>query len=54
MTIDDVQFGLGLSRQANWNQTESDSLRFLKMQPDGCFLAELDAGPVEYAAAGIL
>jgi hypothetical protein len=25
MTIDDVELGLKLSRQAGWNQTESDS-----------------------------
>jgi GNAT superfamily N-acetyltransferase len=40
MTIDDVQLGLKLTRQAGWNQTESDLLRFLKMEPEGCFVAE--------------
>ncbi len=41
MTIDDVQLGLELTGQAGWNQTESDWLRFLKMEPEGCFAAEL-------------
>ena len=42
MTIDDLPLGLRLARQAGWNQTESDWRRFLSMQPDGCFVAELD------------
>ena len=42
MTIDDLQLGLRLSRQAGWNQTESDWLRFMNMEPGGCFLAELN------------
>lgn len=40
MTADDIPLGLKLSRQAGLNQTESDWLRFLKMEPDGCFVAE--------------
>jgi len=40
MTIDDFQLGLKLNRQAGWNQTESDMLRFLKLEPEGCFVAE--------------
>jgi GNAT superfamily N-acetyltransferase len=42
MTIDDLRLGLQLSRQAGWNQTESDWLRFMNMEPEGCFVAELD------------
>jgi N-acetylglutamate synthase-like GNAT family acetyltransferase len=42
MTIDDVQLGLKLSRQAGLNQTKSDWQRLLKMEPKGCFVAELD------------
>ncbi|MGB2864959.1 MAG: GNAT family N-acetyltransferase [Sedimentisphaerales bacterium] len=42
MTIDDLRLGLRLSRQAGWNQTESDWLRFMNMEPDGCFVAELN------------
>lgn len=46
MTIDDVQLGLRLTRQAGWNQTESDILRFLKLEPEGCFVAEHGGGAV--------
>jgi len=46
MTIDDLRLGLRLSRQAGWNQLESDWRRFMNMQPDGCFVAELDGRPV--------
>lgn len=46
MTIDDLRLGLRLSRQAGWNQTESDWLRFMDMEPDGCFVAELNGCPV--------
>ena len=42
MTIDDLPLGLRLTRQAGWNQTESDWQRFMGMEPDGCFVAELD------------
>jgi GNAT superfamily N-acetyltransferase len=42
MTIDDLPLGLRLSRQAGWNQTESDWLRFMKLEPEGCFVAELN------------
>lgn len=42
MTIDDVQLGLKLTRQAGWNQTESDWLRFMNLEPTGCFVAELN------------
>lgn len=46
MTHADVPFGMRLKTQAGWNQLESDWRRFLDMQPDGCFLAELDGVPV--------
>jgi len=42
MTIDDLRLGLRLSRQAGWNQTESDWLRFMDMEPGGCFVAGLN------------
>ena len=42
MTIDDLKLGLILTRQARWNQTESDWLRFINLEPTGCFVAELD------------
>ncbi len=46
MTIDDLPLGLGLSRQAGWNQTELDWQRFISMEPEGCFVAELDGSSV--------
>jgi len=46
LIIDDLRLGLRLSRQAGWNQTESDWLRFMNMEPEGCFVAELDGCPV--------
>jgi GNAT superfamily N-acetyltransferase len=46
MAIADLPLGLKLSRQAGWNQMESDWRRFLSMQPQGCFVAELDGTPV--------
>jgi GNAT superfamily N-acetyltransferase len=41
MTIDDLQVGLRLSRQAGWNQTKADWRRFFNLGPEGCFVAEL-------------
>ena len=46
MTVDDLPAGLRLSRQAGWNQAEADWRRFLDLQPDGGFVAELEAQPV--------
>jgi GNAT superfamily N-acetyltransferase len=46
MTVADVPLGMQLKAQAGWNQTEADWLRLLDMQPDGCFVIELDGRPV--------
>ena len=46
MTVADLPRGLELSRQAGWNQIESDWRRFLDLEPEGCFVAELDEAPV--------
>ena len=46
MTVDDVPLGMALKDQAGWNQTEADWLRFLAMEPDGCFVAQWDGRPV--------
>ena len=54
MTIDDVQLGLKLTKQAGWNQIESDWLRFIKMEPNGCFAAELDGRSVGTTTTCIL
>lgn len=46
MTIGDVSLGMRLKNQAGWNQIEADWRRFLALEPDGCFVAELDGKPV--------
>lgn len=51
MTVADIPLGLRLARQAGWNQTEADWRRFVTLQPDGCFVGELDGGPVATTAA---
>lgn len=51
MTAADVPLGLRLGGQAGWNQTEADWRRFLALQPDGCFVAELDGAAAGTAAA---
>ncbi len=45
MLAADLPLGLRLSRQAGWNQTETDWRRALDLQPDGCFVAECDGVP---------
>lgn len=42
MSEQDIPLGVRLTRQAGWNQLEPDWLRFLAMQPQGCFVAERD------------
>ncbi len=42
MTLDDIPAGMYLKNQAGWNQTSSDWRRFIELQPDGCFVGELD------------
>jgi GNAT superfamily N-acetyltransferase len=46
MTSDDVPLGMRLRQQAGWNQTEADWRRCLELQPDGCFVAEVEGVPV--------
>jgi GNAT superfamily N-acetyltransferase len=46
MTTEDIELGLRLKDQAGWNQTAADWQRFLALEPDGCFVAELDGWPV--------
>ena len=48
MTIGDVPLGLRLVRQAGWNQLEADWRRFLAMQPDGCFVGDLNGQARRY------
>lgn len=41
----DIDFALELGQIAGWSQTRNDWLRFVKMQPEGCFLAEYGEKP---------
>ena len=45
MTVADIPLGMRLKEQAGWNQVEADWRRLLDLQPDGCFVAELDGSP---------
>src|SRR5712692_610622 len=45
MTTADIPFGMRLKDQERWNQTEADWQRYLDLEPNGCFLAELDGAP---------
>jgi ribosomal protein S18 acetylase RimI-like enzyme len=42
MQIRDIPAGMALKRQAGWNQTEADWLRFLSLNPQGCFVGHLN------------
>ena len=42
MTIGDLGLGMKLSAQAGWNQTEADWRRFVELEPEGCFVGELN------------
>lgn len=53
MTQDDIALGMRLKRAAGWNQLEADWQRFLTMEPDGCFVAELDGQGVGTTATAI-
>ena len=46
MTTEDIEFGMRLKEQAGWNQTTADWQRFLKLEPEGCFIAEWEGRPV--------
>jgi hypothetical protein len=46
MTDADLPLGMRLKAQAGWNQTEADWRRYLRLAPDGCFVAELDGTAV--------
>lgn len=42
MSPSDLPAAMRLSREAGWNQVEGDWLRFLSIEPEGCFVAESD------------
>jgi len=54
MTTADIPLGMQLKEQAGWNQTEADWLRFLDLEPDGCFVAEWNGEPVATTTTCIL
>lgn len=54
MTTGDLQLGLKLTNQAGWNQVEADWLRFLQLEPEGCFVAELNGKAVGTTATCVL
>ena len=54
MTLGDVPAGMYLKNQAGWNQTETDWKRFIELQPDGCFVGELDGKAVATTSICVL
>jgi ribosomal protein S18 acetylase RimI-like enzyme len=42
MAKSDIPAGVRLNQTAGWNQTPADWQRFLKLSPEGCFVAELE------------
>jgi len=54
MTAGDVPLGIMLKDQAGWNQVEADWLRFLALEPEGCFVAEWEGRAVGTTATTVL
>jgi GNAT superfamily N-acetyltransferase len=46
MTVHDLPFCSQLVQEAGWNQLDEDWLRAMKLDPEGCFVAEMDGHPV--------
>jgi len=46
MTEGDIAFGMALDEIVGWNQVVADWVRFLRYQPDGCFVGMLGGKPV--------
>lgn len=46
MTVADIVLGMRLGGQAGWNQLEADWRRFLELEPEGCFIAEVEGAVV--------
>src|SRR5947207_13435443 len=53
MRLQDLSAGMRLKELAGWNQTEADWRRYLNLQPDGCFVAELNGAAVGTVATSI-
>jgi GNAT superfamily N-acetyltransferase len=52
LTIDDLPGLMALKTAANWNQTEDDIARFLRLEPNGCF--GIDADGVLAASTAVI
>jgi GNAT superfamily N-acetyltransferase len=46
MKADDIDFCMRMKDHVGWNQIPADWERFMALDPDGCFIAELDGEPV--------
>src|ERR1035437_4790554 len=44
-TSRDLDFAMAMKNQAGWNQVVADWLRFLALEPEGCFIAEWEGEP---------
>ncbi len=49
MSRADIPLGMRLKEIAGWNQVPADWEAYLKLEPEGCFVAELDGKPVATA-----
>ena len=47
----DIQVGMRLKELAGWNQTERDWEGLMTVQPDGCFVGEIEGQAVTTATA---
>jgi len=54
MTVEDLPLGMRLKELAGWNQTEVDWRRIFSLEPDGCFVAQLDGRPVATTTTCVL
>jgi hypothetical protein len=51
MTRRDIPFGMRLKEIAGWNQTENDWKRLIDLEPEGCFIAQIDGTDVGTATS---
>lgn len=51
LTEQDLPFAMELKNLAGWNQTETDWLAYMALEPEGCFLAEVNGQEAGTATA---
>ncbi|MDF2959371.1 MAG: putative acetyltransferase, partial [Paenibacillus sp.] len=51
LTEDDIPFAMELKNIAGWNQVEADWQGYLELEPEGCFLAEVNGRKAGTATA---